>query len=506
MLSEELVPAVKSPDTGPRPRPTLLRFVPSLYVVAVFALLSVIFIIALFPRGDSDFWWHLKVGQYIAIHHVVPSKDFMSYTFFGRHWIDHEWLAELMLFGLYKLGGLWLQIVVYAAVICATFGLVYLRILQLGANRILALFVVTGAFFASTASLGVRIQMLSLFFLALYALLLDRYRQSRDVRYLIALPILMLLWANLHGEFVLGIVLAGITMVGEILNHVTHQEDALDRDDLKALAIAFVATVAVTIVNPNGIRQLLYPLAFIRPNAYTNAIQESASPNFHMAVMMVFEALVLLLVVAMFVRRPRMNWTQLLLIIAFTHLALDQARAVPIWCVLIVPFVALYLEGVTVRQRRRDVRGALVPILNIALLVAVLLFDGVLASRNINSTALAASQRRAFPVGATAYLKTHNLPPHVFCTYSWGGYVLWNLFPRYRDFMDSRADTLFNDQMLRAYVAIYGAEPGWQALLARYQVNDVLVEPSAPIVQVLALAPGWQRVYHDSYSVLYTRR
>lgn len=504
MVLKEHTPAIEQP--GSEPSPNSVRFVPSLYAVALFALLSIIFVIALFPRGDSDFWWHLKVGQYIAVHHAVPSKDFLSYTFVGKPWIDHEWLAELMLFGLYKLGGLWLQIVVYAAVICATFGLVYLRVLRLGVNRILALFVVTGAFFASTASLGVRIQMLSLLFIALYALLLDRYQRTRNTRYLIALPILMLLWANLHGEFVLGLALLGITFVGEILNHVTHQEGALDRAGLKALGIALVTTIAVTIINPNGLRQLMYPLAFIRPNAYTNEIQESASPNFHMAVMMVFEALLLLLVVGTFVRRPKMNWTNLLVILAFTHLALDQVRAVPVWCVVVAPLAALYLEGLAPQRRRREVRGALVPILNAALLAAVLLFDGVLFSRNINSRALAASQQRAFPVGAVTYMKSRPLPPHVFCTYSWGGYLIWNLFPRYRDFMDSRADTLFNDQMLRSYLAIYGAAPGWNALLARYHVDDVLVEPGAPIVQVLALAPGWKRVYHDSYSVLYTRR
>lgn len=506
MLTEEHVTPIEYPQAPSQPRQGLLRFVPSLYVVAVFALLSIIFIIALFPRGDSDFWWHLKVGQYIASHHVVPSRDFMSYTFRGHPWIDHEWLAELMLYGLYVVGGLWTQIVVYAAVICATFALVYLRMLRLGVNRILALFLVTGAFFASTASLGVRVQMLSLFFLAAYSLLLDGFLRTRDRRYLIALPLLMLLWTNMHGGFALGIVLVGATLVGEILNHVTHREGALDRDDLQVLGIALLATIAVTIVNPNGIRQILYPLAFILPNAYTNQIEESASPNFHMLVLMVFELLLLLLLVAMFVRRPKLNWTQLILIIGFTHLALSQVRNVPVWCVVISPLLALYLQDLTIERKRRDVRGVLVPILNLALLVAVLLFDGILAGRNINGKALAASQQRAFPVGAVAYMKTHSLPPHVFCTYSWGGYVLWNLFPRYHDFMDSRADTLFDARMLNAYDSIYAADPNWNSELRRYHVQDVLVEPSAPIAQVLAVSTGWHRVFKDKYSVLYVRK
>lgn len=487
-------------------RRRLSRFVPSLYAIAVFAVFAAVFIVAMTPRADTDFWWHLKVGQYIANHHVVPSRDFISYTFYGRPWTDHEWLAELMLYGLYVLGGLWAQIVVYAAVICAAFALVYLRMLRLGTNRVLSLFVLTAAFFASTASWGVRIQMLSLFFIALFMFLLDGFQRTRDRRYLIPLPFLMLIWTNLHGEFVLGVGLIGIALVGELLNRVTHQDAAMENDDLKALAIALVVTFGVTIINPNGFRQLLYPLAFILPNAYTDQIQESASPNFHTPVIMVFELLVLLLVGAIFVRRPKMNWTQLLLIVAFTHLAFSAVRNVPAWCVVIAPFIALYLQGNALPTRGRQLRGRVVSILNSAFLVMVLAVYGTLAFRYVNAKALAAAQQGSFPTGAVSYMKTHTLPPHVFCTYAWGGYLIWNLFPQYRDFMDSRADTLFNARMLHAYDAIYAASPTWATLVERYHVQDVLVEPTAPIAQVLALSPGWHRVYHDRSSVLYTRQ
>lgn len=503
MQVEERTPALEV-TTVPAPQ-GYSRFVPSMYAIAVFAVFAAVFIVAMTPRADTDFWWHLKVGQYIAEHHVVPSRDFMSYTFYGRPWTDHEWLAELMLYGLYRLGGLWAQIVVYAAVICAAFGLVYLRMLRLGTNRVLALFVLTAAFFASTASWGVRIQMLSLFFIALFMFLLDGFHRTRDRRYLVALPFLMLIWTNLHGEFVLGIVLIGITLVGEILNRVTRQDGALGQDGLKALAVALVAAFAVTIVNPNGIRQLLYPLQFILPNAYTDQIQESASPNFHMPVIMVFEVLVLLLVAAVFVRRPKMNWTQLLLIVAFTHLAFSAVRNVPAWCVVVAPFVALYLQGDGLPRRGRQLQSKIVPVLNGIFLVMVLAVYGTLADRFVNAQALAAAQRGSFPTGAVAYMKVHPLPPHVFCTYAWGGYLLWNLFPQYRDFMDSRADTLFNAKILHAYDAIYAASPDWRSLLNSYHVQDVLVEPAAPIAQVLALSPGWRRAYHDGSSVLYTR-
>jgi hypothetical protein len=99
----------------------------------------------------------------------------------------------------------------------------------------------------------------------------------------------------------------------------------------------------------------------------------------------------------------------------------------------------------------------------------------------------------------------HKLPSRVFVSYSWGGYLLWHLFPRYRDYMDSRADTLFNNRILRGYLTMYDARPGWRTTMNRYRIQDVLVERDAPIAQVLALDPGWRLVYHDSVSILYTR-
>ncbi len=502
-------------DRAPLPQAGILRFAPSIYQVATVAVLAAVFVIALLPRVETDFWWHLKVGAYITSHHAVPSHDYMSYTFLGHPWTDHEWLAELLLYGLYNLAGLWGPIVFFAFVICAAFGFVYWNMANRGINRVLALFVLSAAFTASRGSWGPRIQMLSMFFLAVYAFTLYRFQVTRDRRVLAAFPLLMLIWTNVHGGFVLGLVVIAITLVGEWLNYLTKHEDALSPSDLRALGLVLVATIAVTIVNPNGVRQLLYPLTFILPNAYTNQIQESASPNFHMIVMMVFEAMLLLLIASAFLARPRFNWTNLLLVLAFTHLALSQVRNVPLWVVIVSPLLALYAQGIgpalqeqfpKLRYRRRPVRGRLVPLFNSVLLVMVLFLYAAQAHMYITPKALDRAVLDNFPTGAIAYMRSHTLPPHVFASYAWGGYLLWNLSPRYRDFMDSRADTLYNTRILHAYLNAYSGTPGWDSVLKKYDVQDVLIERDAPLAQLLAANRGWRLLFHDRVSVLFTRR
>ncbi|HZU14475.1 MAG TPA: hypothetical protein VFB58_16665 [Chloroflexota bacterium] len=489
------------------------RFVPSLYQVALIAIMGAIFVVAVAPRVDTDFWWHLKTGQYIWTHHTVPSVDFMSFTMRGQPWTDHEWLTELWFFGLYSLAGLWGPIVAFALVICAAFGFVYATMRRQGVHPVLALFILAAAFMASSASWGPRVQMLSLFFCAVYAYVLLRFDQSRNRRLLAVFPLLMLLWANMHAGFVLGLVLLAAVLVGAALNRLTGLPGAWSASDLRALGITLLVTFAVTVVNPHTYRLLLYPLTFITPNQYTNLIQESASPDFHMPVMMVFEAMLLLLIAAFFVGRSRVNWVHVLLVLGFTHLALSQVRNVALWSIVVAPLVAVYLQqaGPVLQElfgwsyRRRPVKGRLGAILNIALLVLVALAYLVEGTRYVNQSTLNQSVSQNFPIGGVRYLEQHHLPPRVYTAYEWGGYLLWKLSPRYTDFMDSRADTLYNNRILHAYLGLYAAAPGWQNLVRQYNIQEMLITRQAPLAQVLAEDPAWHRVYSDKISLLYAR-
>lgn len=488
------------------------RFAPSASAVALVFVLGAVMVVALIPRLDTDMWWHLKVGHDIIRTGTVPTRDYMTFSFLGHAWTDHEWLPEVLMYSIYSVAGLWGLIVSFAVVITTTFALVYGAMRAKGVHPMLAAFVTAAAFMASIGSWGPRIQMLSLMFLALYSVILDWYVRRPSRRLLLVLPATMLLWANLHGGFVLGLVLIGATLVGESLNAVSGRPN-LDRLQLRDLGVALAATFIITVVNPNTYRLLLYPLAFILPNAYTNIIEESASPNFHLPVLMIFEALLLVLIASLAIARPRFNWTHLLIVVGFTHLALSQVRNVPVWAVVVSPLVAYYLAmagtvllpTLVARAGRRQPVTRPKVIINIVLIILVLAVYASIGARYLGGNALARTERQNFPVGAVRYMSRHQLPPRVFVSYSWGGYLLWHLFPRYRDYMDSRADTLFDNAILSGYLTMYDARPGWRSTLNRDRIQDVLVERTAPLAQVLALDPHWRLVYRDFESILYTR-
>ncbi len=479
------------------------------------AVLGAIFLVALAPKIDTDLWWHLLDGRYIAVHHAILRHDIYSATFYGHSWVDHEWLSELLLYGLYSLAGLWGTIVGFAVVIAATYALVYKQMLERGIRPLLGLAVLTLAFVASSITWGARPQMLTLLFLAAYSYLLWRYQRNPNPRLLLWFPGLMLLWANLDGGWVLGLVLLAPALAGEWLNRVTRAPEALSAVQLRWLGLALIATIVATLVNPDGLGEVLYPLVWVFPNAYANVLNEWVSPDFHQLQFMVFEGMLLLLLGGLMIGRRRPNWDQLLIVIAFTYLALAESRNVAVWTVVVTPLLAVFLQqaGTTLRQMlperrygRREVAGRWARAINLILLVMVLIVYLAEGVHYVNGKALASAQRNNFPEGAAQYLATHRLPSRVFNAYAWGGYLLWKDSPHYRDFIDGRANTLFDTRILNAYLTVSSAAPGWQDAVRQYNVQVIMMETGSAIDSVLALNHQWREAYHDNVTTIYVRQ
>lgn len=507
-MTVELAPAIPAQEIS---SPSERTF-PAKHQVGLALILGACFLVGLAPRLDTDLWWHLRDGAYMWQHLAFPRTDPFSFTFHGAPWEDHSWLSELLFFGLYQLGGLWGPLVFCAFVIMATFGLVYVRLAQLGVYRMLALFVVLAALVSCGSILGARPQTLTLLFTAVFAVLLEKYAAHRSRWILYALPAIALLWGNLHAGALNVVLLVGLTLAGEWMNRLAGRPGALDRQDLQRLALAAVASAVATEISPNGINSLLYTVYFALGNGYSGSINEWASPDFHQLPMMVFEGMLLTLVVALFVRHRRVNWTHVLMTAVFTYLALSAVRNVGLWAVVVSPIVGLAVQDALPERWGLAARASAPPrrlprrevTVNYVLIVACALLYVVEASRFVSPTALVRSESAQFPRGAAAYMMSHQLPPNTYSAYAWGGYVDWKLYPRYRDFIDGRADTVFSITLLRDYFTIDDASVGWQRAMGRWHVQNVLVPPNAPIAVTLAHTSGWKRVYGDRTAVLYT--
>ncbi len=577
-------------DSSGAPAPDRASFLarmrrPHIRDVGVFGVFVAIFAMALRPVVDNDVFWHLATGRYMWTTGHIPHADPFSWTAPGRAWIAHEWLTEALLYPLYTHGGYPALMLVFAAVITAAFAVSYATARLLGATRPIGVVVVGVAAIASTHTWGVRPQMLSLLLTALTVWILTRARTAGRPRLLWALPPLLALWVNLHGGFIFGLVIIGVaalarTCEGICAPHLSECAAAFPaRGDLRwqttstaapgtggtpALPGSHLTAVGVTLpcdrsrrlheardlwrvlalsfaaclLNPNGLKGLIYPFTYLGDNASMRYIAEWVSPDFHQGQYQFFEALLLALVagVALSPRRPRL--ADVLLALLFTHLALVSVRNINLFSIVVTPFIAVYLSyawrdlwrqvrsmvgsresGVRSRESgvgsrksevgsrksagHRAVRPAMAA-LNLTLAAVLVVAVLVSSAPNLTAKHNLAIQAGRFPAGTVSYLRTHRLTGPLFNSYDWGGYLIWTLYPRVRVYVDGRPD-MYGDHFIDDFVHTWQARTGWQATLRRQGVRLVLVEPSSGLGRALAGAPGWRVVSRDKVSVLYAR-
>jgi hypothetical protein len=138
------------------------------------------------------------------------------------------------------------------------------------------------------------------------------------------------------------------------------------------------------------------------------------------------------------------------------------------------------------------------------LLVALVAFAALLyVGSKVLEVPQEAAHPEGLPAGAVAYVAAAQPPGPLFNDYNWGGYLIWSL-PDYPVFVDGRTD-LYDDELLREYLAIYTAQPGWEARLDKWEINLVLAEADGPLSVALAQQPGWTQVYYDAIAAVYTR-
>jgi len=509
------------------PAPALhRRFVLRIGDVAVLGVFLAIFALAVQPVLDNDVFWHLATGRFIAATGSIPHADPFSWTAPGRPWIAHEWLTETWLYRLYTLGGYPALSYLFAGVIVLALAISYRTARLLGATRPLAAGLTFLAALASTHTWGARPQMISLVFVAVTVQVLVRTRLSGRVRLVWIVPALMEPWVNTHGGFIFGLVLiliyAGGTTVEAIWTAL--RGGAANVRGVLTPWAAFAVAVAVSLVNPNGLKGLLYPFSYLGNNASTRYVAEWVKPDFTQRQYQYFGALLLLLVLGLVLARRRPLAWEAGLIVLFSYLGLSSVRNINLFGIVVTPLIALYLTSAGERLRARRPRPRTSPgksrigqtsgrsILNAGLASVIAVAVLVAAAPNAALAHTLRKQANGFPAGAVAYIEKNHPVGRLFNSYDWGGYLIWRLYPAVRVYVDGRPD-MYGDAFVDRFVRTWRAEGSWQQTLRHEGVDLVLVEPTSGIGKALAAltAPGhgrgggWRILYRDRVSVVYAR-
>ena len=474
--------------TTPRWQLTQNRLLTAIVFIAVFAMAI------RYPAG-ADTWWHLRAGEWMLDHGQILTTDVFSFTRAGAPWIDHGWLAQLFWAGIFRLGGWQLLGLTLAAVVTATFAIVW-KISD--GNIFVKAFAVILAATASSIIWTVRPQMFSFLFTAIALMLLENFRR-RGKPLIPAFPALMLLWVNVHGGFAIGFILLIIYLAGAVFN--------FQFSVFKKLLAAFGVSLLVVPLNPNGWQMWLYPFRTVGIGALRAFIAEWQSPDFHQPIVQVFLLLVLLLIAAIARNGKRMDWTDLALFGGWLTLSMFAVRNVAIFAVVSVPLLARYgtaaLESQfgALRLGRPKPVSKPMAIVNWILLGLLLLATVGQAVAVLLPAAIAAAERERFPADAVAFIRQNHPTGNMFNSYNLGGYLLYRLYPDYPVFVDGRTD-LYDDAFLREYLRVLNSD-GWETVFRRYDIRLVVMESDAPLARALA-NNGWQQVFDNGNTVIFT--
>ena len=460
---------------------------------------------------DPDFWWHIRTGQWILENGRLPSQDLYTFTATGHPWVDHEYLTEVGMWLLFKYGGFLAISLTFGALTYAAFLLIY-RTADGGRRP----YVISGLAIALAAIAGAPIwgprpQMITFFFVCLQLYWLRRYLEgrSRTINYF---PLVLVLWANLHGGFVIAFAFFGIAIAAEAIGWIGDRQNPAHRARLKTLSRVTVVSLVAVLATPHGLSVYLNPIETLTSQAQRANIVEWFSPNFHDTFLLPYLGMVLLMVVLLAVRRPTVY--DLLLTVATLALSLESVRHIALFIAAVTPILIAQLSDVWLEEsQRRGIRlprATPSPVFATVTVLALLVIAGATTVRIVNELADQQAQvQRQYPVKAADYLARHpEIGTRMFNSYGWGGYLIYRFYPdpNRRVYAFGEASVL-GDQVINNYQEIAVLRTNWATQLQRDDVDYIVFSPQDALTNVLLYLPNvWEKVYEDPVAIIFVRR
>ena len=471
---------------------------------------------------DPDLWGHVVFGEHMLQSRSIPKVDTYSWTANGQPWINHEWVAEIILALFYSAWGGSGILLLKMAVGLAAFAVC----LRLGAQSLAwpARFVAWGFAALSVVEISygfaARPQIFTALFMSLELLLLQQIHSGKRL-WTLALPVLFLAWINTHGG-----VLAGFGMLGMAAGATTLQlawnkirkssgrispSGPADQQPLKtvmSLWLGVIAAGAALHGNPWGpklIQWLISSILWPRPQI---AEWNPTPLNWDHAAFFISLALV---VFGWAFTKQKRAWWELAVCGAFALLGLRAIRNTPLFCLVALALAPPHLASALTRFRRhlehleslgrgdgfQKIATALFAVISVGIGVATF----TLHKEHPLTMEVPRSQ---YPVGAIDFLRAHGLHGRMLTFFDWGEMVIFRL-PNCPPSIDGRLDTCYSRELIAAHWKFYNDEPFDEKVLDVDRADLALLPANLAGTAALAHRPGWMVIYYDDLAVVLAR-
>lgn len=489
--------------------------------VWVISLLALIWLfISVLPLPPNDLWWHMAAGRTMVSEGAWMRDNRWAYTLpYDAPYVYQSWLSEVLLYGLWRFGDVPMLALVRALVLVVSYGLVawhaWRRADGQGWAVALALLV---AVLIGWNNWTLRPQTLALVPGAAFAAVLGEHLAGRlSARWLAALPALMVLWVNMHGSFVLGVVLMGMAWLGVLLAAVG-RPDAHEWRRVWRCTGALAAVLLAVVLNPLGVGIFGYVRGMLANNQLHTRFVEWLPPRNPVNLLDTgfwFFTLLLLLAVLMSRGPRRPAAVDLLWYCGLAWLTISGVRYAMWFGLLLLPLFAERLALLRPLRRPQPASTVFLAAYGLligAALVAVLPWFEPSRYFGPGAAPMFATEGRfrmllssKTPVGATAWLAQNPIEGRFWTDMSYSSYTIWEL-PTKQVFADLRVE-LFPDAVWDQYFEIVAGDRRSLELLDQWQITHLLLDRSwqKSLHGVLASTPGWCERYGDRNAVIMAR-
>lgn len=459
------------------------------------------------PLSDGDFWFHLKTGEYIVRTRLIPRTELFSFTHFGRPWVAHGWLSGLIFYGVSSGLGIKFLIIIFGILTALAFWIVYKRC---NSNPLVAVLATITAVWTAIPNIGARPRVFSILFSSIFITLLTRYARRGEGRTIWWLVPMMVLWANLHGGFFIGLALVALTIVGIVLDAWSGGEKiSFYLPRLRILGLVMVGCLLAPLLNPYGIQIYTFPLSVLNSPIFQNVIVDWLSPNFHDPGSRPLLLLILVTTAAIALSPKRVKPSELILFLTTLYATLKTQRNAAIFALVAAPIFAEYAQnwldsksfGKSFRRTGSPFGGKFSTLITLLLLLSLVFFALKL---KLTMAGPFTQEALSVPLKAVEHLNQNGIAGNTFVAPNiWGGYLIWEA-PANPVYYDGR--DVYPEKFVAEFVDIIRGNVDWRAPFDRYGVQIVLIEPKSMLARVLEESPEWEPVYRDDMSVVFKRR
>lgn len=453
---------------------------------------------------DGDLPRHLLLGKHVLETGDPPMQEIFSYVYENRPYTPHEWLADVIYYLGYSLLGLNGVVLLAGVLIAAAFTLLYGEAISQDAGRISTfLLMILGALVTSIHWV-IRPHLFTMLFLAVWLILTERIARGTPVKIWI-FPALMILWANMHGEFIAGFLVLAAYLAGWVWQFLFDRPNTSPEVG-RNLLYAFVLSLPASVLSPAGFRTWDVVFRYVANRYLISRIAETRPPDFSEPVYWPQLLLLALPVFLLIAKKARFTPAHVFLLAGFGAMSLVAARNAHLLG-LIFPFVLShcfkkttafpFFQTTEAAFERMDTqaRGSVLPIV-LTLLISAMWITGP-SARSIRY------EPSVFPVHAIQWLEAHPPAGRMFNAFDWGGYILFHLWPEQKTFIESQTDV--TGEATRKYETVVTLQEGWQEIFEAYSITWAIVPPEWPLARELA-AQGWETAYQDQTATVLIKK